>query len=142
MYYPFLRAKKHELLTLIAVPASTFSKMLPIVEPVSVSTQALSSYRKLASSGRPFILITNPTHGDTTPGDVQRILVNGELSTHPQLTLGLVVDKDFSLALLNGFLSSNLSLPKAIIFRHNPKPADITAMAAQVSLHPEVQHHF
>jgi len=140
MYYPFLRAKKHELLALLAIPAGNFSKMLPILEPVTVSAQALSSYRNLSASGRRVILITNPTHGDTTAGDVQRLLIAGALSTHPNLTLGLVVDKDFSMTALTGFLGNNLSHEKAIIFRYNPRPSDVTAMAALLPSHPEVKH--
>jgi hypothetical protein len=140
MYYPFLRAKKHELLTLLSVPASTFSKMLPILEPVSVTAYSLSSYRKLNTSGRPFILITNPHHGDATPGDVQRFLVAGELATHPALTLGFLVDNSFTMAALSGFLASNTSHKKAVIFKHAPKPSDVAAIVTLLKSHPEVEH--
>jgi len=140
MYYPFLRAKKHELLTLLSVPASTFGKMLPILEPVSVTSYALSSYRNLNASGRPFILITNPHHGDASPGDVQRFLVAGELATHPALTLGFLVDNSFTMAALSGFLASNTSHKKAVIFKHTPRPSDVAAIVALLRAHPEVEH--
>lgn len=140
MYYPFLRAKRHELLTLLRVPASTFSKMLPILEPVSVTAHSLSHYKKLNASGRPFILITNPHHGDATPGDVQRFLFAGELATHPALTLGFLVDSSFTMAALNSFVASNTSHKKAVIFKHTPRPNDVAAIVALLRSHLEVEH--
>lgn len=140
MYYPFLRAKKHELLALLAVPSSLYAKMLPILEPVSLSAQNLSSYRKLTTAGKPFILITNPVHGDTNTHQVQRTLIDVELLHHPSLTLGFIVDKDYSMSSLKNFLHGNPTRAKAVIFRYNPRPADVVAIADELRLHPIVQH--
>lgn len=140
MYYPFFRGKKHELLTLLSVPAATFNKMLPIVEPVNLSVQGRPSYRKLATASRPFILIVNPYHGSVDPSEVQRTLIEGDLNTHSRLTLGYLIDRRYTLTGLQTFLASNDSFEKAIIFRYNPTPSDITAIANEVRKNAAVRH--
>lgn len=140
MYYPFLRGKKHELLTLLAVPTSLYSKMLPIVEPVNLSVQGRPSYRKLAAAGLPFILIVNPQHGKVAPSEVQKTLIEADLAAHSRLTLGFLIDRRYNLAALKDFLIANPSYEKAIIFRYNPSPADISLISAEVRKYSAVKH--
>lgn len=140
MYYPFLRAKKHELLALLAVPSNTFEKMLPIMEPVALSDQALASYRNLAKTGRPAILITNPAHGTLNKNDVQQTLIRGALSGHDNLVLGYLIEKDFSIRALTDFLDENQSHKKAVIFRATPRQAELNQLSELLQNHPEVEH--
>lgn len=140
MYYPFLRGKKHELLTLLNVPTSLYSKMLPIVEPVNLSVQGRPSYRRLAAAGLPFILIVNPHHGRVQPTEVQKTLIESDLAAHSRLTLGFLVDRRYSLTALRGFLATNPVYNKAIIFRYNPAPVDIALISSEIKKTPAVKH--
>lgn len=140
MYYPFLRAKKHELLALLAIPSNVFDTVLPIVEPVTMSTQALSSYRNLANAGRPFILITNPAHGGVKPDEVQRLLVREALREHSGLVLAYLIEKNFSMDAAKAFLAENLNHKKAFVFRATPRPAEVTNLVNELRSHSEVEY--
>ncbi|MBC7948968.1 MAG: sce7725 family protein [Chitinophagaceae bacterium] len=136
MYFPYLRGKQFELEALLDVSPKVYLNTLPIIEPVNTTQRKF--YRKLAGKGYPLILVTNPYHPQAnrlTTAVVQGIL-DDELSTNPTVRVGYLIDQRFRLAHFTSFLNSNPSRGKAVIFRVNPLPADLTAIAAAITKHP------
>ena len=127
MYFPYLRGKQFELEALLGVPSAVYNNTLPIVEPVNISSDRF--YIRLAQQGRRFMLIMNPQYGNLNMGIVQTRLVDGALLSHPDLTLGFIVDQQSTIADLQLFLAANPTKSKAVIVRYNPIPATLTAIA-------------
>ena len=139
MYFPYLRGKQFELEALVNVNPAVYTNTIPVLEPVSTSKGVYKRlYRSMASQNVPLVLIMNPFYPQTgrlSTAAVQT-LVDGDLATHPSLILGYIIDQRFTIADLNSFLTSNLSRRKAIIFRFNPLPTDLTAIQAELGARP------
>ena len=136
MYFPYLRGKQFELEALLEAPATVYRNTLPILEPVNVSRPKL--YERLAKQGIQLILIMNPYYPAGAPlstADVQS-LVNNELSAHPSLLLGFIVDTRFSISELSSFLTVNPAARKVLVFRNNPLQTNITAIQAAIARDP------
>ena len=138
MYYPYLRGKQFELYALEHVDNAVFRNTLPIVEPVSASSNRVASgiYRRLAASRTPMILILNPQFGPLTSTDVERDIVNGFLSGHTRLTVGYIVNPSTTSAELNSFLTSNPQFQKAVFFRANFLPATLASLQNVIRANP------
>jgi len=136
MYFPYLRGKQFEMEALLGVPSTVYRNTLPIVEPVNTSSDRF--YLRIAQAGHPLLLIMNPQHPQRdrlSMATIQANLVNGPLATHPSLALGYIIDQHATLAELNTFLASNPGRRKAVIFRHTPLTASLTAIDSVLRSH-------
>lgn len=133
MYFPYLRGKQFELSALLNVNPRVYRNTVPIIEPVKITGGVYPGLvKKLAQAGFPFVLVTNPQHGDLDVATVQGGLIDSALAAHPSVTLGFIVHQHFNLPDLRTFLRDNPTHAKALIFRFTPTPPVLSSIESLV----------
>lgn len=136
MYYPYLRGKKNELLALkdLANEIATCGKVIPIIEPVSLSTVNKNCFKAYVDSNMPFVLIVNPqcTQKVTQLG-VQRELITPLLSTYENFIPAFFVSSRTSQTNIESFCAKFANHDKALIYGHEPSDRSFTQFIAQKS---------
>ncbi|MTG99349.1 sce7725 family protein [Myroides sp. BIT-d1] len=89
MYYPYLRAKGEEINSLLQLPLK--SKVLPILEPVSIKNANVNKFKQLVKNKIPFIIIINPQVGNISIEEVLEIYVNGVLHDYDNYSIAYIV---------------------------------------------------
>lgn len=126
MYYPFIRGRQYDLIALRSIDPDIYHNglVLPIIEPVSIDRNVLTSYRRFNDTGIPFILITNPKNGDLTPTNIRNALINNALRGHDDYYLGFHINQNTTAHSLQRFLDTYKDNPVSIIHYNTPNDAD------------------
>ncbi len=138
MYYPYLRGKQFELQSLENVSPGVYANTMPIIEPVTSpkAYAANKSYKQLAALSIPMILIVNPEAGGLDEATVRARFLGDLLAAHNNLTLGFIVAQTTTHTALRAFLLANPAIPKAVIFKSNFIPAQLTQLVNVVRANP------
>ncbi|KYG21948.1 ATP-binding protein [Bradyrhizobium sp. AT1] len=109
MYFPYLRGKQYELLTVReTAPILAASNFVPIIEPVK---QALGGLERsldavCEASGRA-VVIVNPYHGDHSSGDGISDLLNDSYANKVGIETGVLLKDDTSAAMVADLVSKH-----------------------------------
>lgn len=109
MYYPYVRGKQYELITLrdnATILAE--SNFVPIIEPVKSSLGSLQrALDAIRDAGASAILIVNPHHGDHSPNaDAIDRLVRDDLHDHASVAVGIALSEASNLAEIEDLLDA------------------------------------
>lgn len=95
MYFPYLRGKQYELISLreLAEKMSQTGVIHPVIEPVKDATSTLRiTCEKLVEANTPFTLIVNPTVGDLKDSSVDIIrFINEIIGEYDLLHIGVLL---------------------------------------------------
>ncbi|PKD43697.1 sce7725 family protein [Rhodohalobacter barkolensis] len=109
MYFPYLRGKQYELISLreLSEKMSETGVIHPIIEPVKETTSTLRiTCEQLVDAEVPFTLILNPSVGDLKDSLHEIIhFINAEVGDYEQLHLGVLIHSNTNLAPLNQSLN-------------------------------------
>ncbi|MDR9399741.1 MAG: sce7725 family protein [Salibacter sp.] len=110
MYFPYLRGKQFELISLreLSEQMSETGVIHPVIEPVKETTSTLRiSCEHLVDVEMPFTLVINPSVGDLKSSQIEIIdFINTEIGNYEQLHLGILVHSNSDLTGLEISLSS------------------------------------
>ncbi|HCX89345.1 MAG: ATP-binding protein [Deltaproteobacteria bacterium CG12_big_fil_rev_8_21_14_0_65_43_10] len=147
MYYPYLRGKQYELIT-IRENAERISKVniVPIIEPVKANLSGLlRATEALVEHNIKFVLIVNPQCGelcDIAPSFIGEF-VNDNLSEYKNFSLGYIVNTKISLKEFSRFCKAT-SHSVSIIHYGYPSGrdlADVSNDLKMVSEHIFIEKH-
>src|SRR5258706_8135625 len=123
MYFPYIRAKQYDLLAIREVSGLVYSdnKAMPVIEPINLTVQSLSSYRRIRVLNIPFVLIVNPQVGDliNQRAQIRNRLINDIFRDYENYTLGFIVNENVNLGDVETFLNSFQNIGKCIIHYQN-----------------------
>ena len=110
MYFPYLRGKQFELISLreLSEQMSETGVIHPVIEPVKETTSTLRiTCEHLKETETPFTLILNPSVGDLN-GMLDEIIyfINTEVGDYKQLHLGILIHSNTDLDTLTQSLGS------------------------------------
>jgi hypothetical protein len=121
MYYPYLRGKQFELMTLRECATYMSEKIVPIIEPVKKSLSTLKrSIDSLIDEDVSFIFIMNPKVGDFKENSNNNFLeqyLRTELFSYNKLQLGFIIDAKTDTQSLESFILDHSDYNLALI--HN-----------------------
>lgn len=128
MYYPYLRGKQFELYAIEKVLPLISHNTIPIIEPVTKANNAVANNTmvRIANAGNVIAVVVNPEFGSLTEADVQSHLINGILNGHQNIILVYRMTFNSTSASLAKFFAKNNGYRKAVLFRANFMPAELT----------------
>lgn len=110
MYFPYLRGKQYELISLreLSNQMSETGVIHPVIEPVKETTSTLRiTCLNLINNSVPFTLIINPLVGDLKNSQFEIIdFINNEIGNYKQLHLGILIHANSDLNELDENLGS------------------------------------
>ncbi|MBL7934889.1 MAG: sce7725 family protein [Bacteroidia bacterium] len=141
MYYPYLRGRLYELSALddLAFNPTTFTKVLPIIEPVVFTEPVQKAYYTLVKRQVPFILITNPLTGGVTKDDIEVKLINGLFEGYENYSLGFLISRLTTDHQIRAFISKYSDKNIALIHYEVPGLNDKTT--EYINTLKNVSHH-
>ncbi len=116
MYFPYFRGRQYELLALkeLALRELITDKVVPVVEPIKISSTLNSTLKAYNDKNLPLAFIVNPEVGDYSDADtkpllqcingtiIPSIIVNDNINEAIENTESLNIDKASILAILAG----------------------------------------
>jgi hypothetical protein len=110
MYFPYLRGKQFELISLreLSEKMSEAGLIHPVIEPVKETTSTLRiTCEHLVDAEIPYTLVINPSVGDLKSSQTEIIdFINTEIGNYEQLHLGILVHTNSDLSSLEVSLGS------------------------------------
>lgn len=132
MYYPYLRGKQYELITLREMAPQLGTKVIPILEPVKKDPSGLKKcITEIKKANLPLIFILNPKHGDFKNNNVPLIdILDQELSSYDHLQIGYIIDGNSELTDIINFLTQHNDKKIALIHYGYP---DALVLASEMN---------
>lgn len=125
MYYPYLRGKQYELITLRECSEIIKqSGIIPIIEPVKSNLSSLiRALESLINHEIEFILVLNPKFGDlkSDPTILETDFIESILKSYDKFSIGYIVNAQSSLIDIRGFLSIHKEREVSLIHYDYPK---------------------
>jgi hypothetical protein len=131
MYFPYFRGKQYELVMLKEMaPRLAAGHVIPILEPVKINISSLQRcIGELKTAEAPFILISNPRHGDFKTNN---LLISDELipslADYEHFQIGYTIDKNSELSSIRSELEQYRRSKIALIHYGYPDGSAIAEM--------------
>lgn len=123
MYFPYLRGRQYELLALreIAANISENGKIIPIIEPVKLSSTTVASFDKFVEGNMPFVLIVNPLVGDLTRKrrSIKKDIIENVLDEYDNFYIGFLITHDTTLQEISNVLNEYSNYGICLIHWHS-----------------------
>ena len=124
-YFPFLRGKQHELISVrdLASDIAKNGRIHPIIEPVNNNDTTRISIDRFIEQSMPFLFICNPIHGkfrDNAAG-LRTDLIDEALIDCDNWTPSLYVDEQTAVQELEGFIETYDNYSLALIYNGLPQ---------------------
>lgn len=136
MYYPYLRGHKSELMALcgLAQKIAGSGKIMPIIEPVNLSPETVSTLKTLKDANMPFIFIANPMTGRKAP-EIPRVK-NEVYKKIPGRNgccrMGMIINNQTALSQVETFVESFANAELCLVhFENFSNPAKLAALVAK-----------
>lgn len=135
-YFPYLRGKQNELLALreVAARIAANGAVCPIIEVVKFNSTTRISMDHFVENGMPFVLITNPEHGEFK-GNEQKLwaeISDSPLSEYDNYIPALRVTRDTHIREVRRFCDIYGDLPlKAAIYQGEPASQEVLNWLAE-----------
>jgi hypothetical protein len=133
MYYPYLRGKQYELITLKENADLMGNSIVPIIEPVRSSFGALQrAIRSLIDNDCRFILVANPRYGDLQEHQVilYEEIRSAYLSGYENWSIGCIADNRSSEEEIRSIAALHDDL--TVIHAGHPSASDLAALLEQI----------
>lgn len=146
MYYPYLRGKQFELITIREINLNVYNNptksVIPIIELESTTKRGIaSSFESYVDNNIPFILIINPSiEGvNNSKANITNNIINGPLLNYDNYYIGFVIKQNTRLDMIEGFLNEFGNKKKSIL--HNVRVgyhADINNLLVNHNVHHNI----
>lgn len=138
MYFPFMRGKQYEFLTILGVKRiiNKNKNVIPIIEPIKISKLNIGYIQKINNANIPFIIIINPLVGSLVGGEklikekIIDVLENKNFYVAYQITKNTTQDS------LNKFIKKFSGFKKCFI--HQGMYEDIEMFCENFSKNDEI----
>ncbi|MDQ8014876.1 MAG: sce7725 family protein [Flavobacterium nitrogenifigens] len=115
MYYPYLRAKREEIFSLLEINPNVYGNTIPIIEPVGVDELNVKRIKKLIDRNINFIFILNPQVNQLNFNDVVETYVNNLFEEYNNYSIAYIITNNSSEDEILRFVE--LDLPKTLIHK-------------------------